>query len=82
MKQARIRPTTALGTNIGHAYYNDWKESVYDYALYQAAYLRKIKSEEQYFEYLGSYYAEAKHYVKALKKVIKKNKLEELFEEG
>jgi len=82
MKQARIRPTTALGTNIGHAYYNDWKESVYDYALYQAAYLKNAKTEDQYFEYLGSNYAEAQHYVRALKRIIRKNKLEELFEEG
>jgi len=81
MKQARVRPTTALGTSIGHAYYNNWKESVYDYALYQAAYLKNIKSEDQYFEYLGSNYAEAEHYVRALKRVIRKNKLEELFEE-
>jgi len=81
MKQARVRPTTALGTSMGHAYYNNWKESVYDYALYQAAYLKNIKKEDQYFEYLGSNYAEAEHYVRALKRVIRKNKLEELFEE-
>lgn len=81
MKQARVRPTTALGTSIGHAYYNNWKESVYDYALYQAAYLKNVKTEDQYFEYLGSNYAEAEHYVRALKRIIKKNKLEELFEE-
>lgn len=81
MKQAYIRPTTALGTSIGHAYYNNWKESVYDYALYQAAYLKNIKNEDQYLEYLGSNYAEAEHYVRALKRIIKKNNLEELFEE-
>lgn len=81
MKQARIRPTTALGTSIGHAYYNNWKESVYDYALYQAAYLKNVKAEDQYLEYLGSNYAEAEHYVRALKRIIKKNKIEELFEE-
>lgn len=80
MKQARIRPTTALGTSIGHAYYNNWKESVYDYALYQAAYLKNIKNEDQYLEYLGSNYAEAEHYVRALKRILRKNKLEELFE--
>ena len=81
MKQAHIRPTTALGTSIGHAYYNNWKESVYDYALYQAAYLKNVKNEDQYMDYLGSNYAEAEHYVRALKRIIRKNKLEELFEE-
>ena len=36
MKQARARATTAKGTQLGHAYYDNWKESVTDYALYQA----------------------------------------------
>ena len=45
MKQARARATTANGTQLGHAYYDDWKESVTDYALYQAAYLNKIRKE-------------------------------------
>lgn len=81
MKQARIRPTTALGTNVGHAYYKNWKESVYDYALYQASYLKNVKTEDQYFDYLGSNYAEAQNYVRSLKRVIKKMNLEQLFEE-
>ena len=79
MKQPILRPTTALGTNLNHAYYNNWKESVYDYALYQAAYLKNAKTEKQYLQYLGSNYAEANHYVKALNKIIKKNKLDEVF---
>jgi len=79
MKQARRRITTAEGTNRNHAYYNHWRESVYDYAFYQCRYLSKLDSEEDYFEYLGASYAEAKNYVKMLKQVIKKNDLEKLF---
>ncbi len=79
MKQARRRITTAEGTARNHAYYNHWRESVYDYAFYQCRYLSKLSSEEEYFQYLGASYAEADNYVKSLNTVIKKNNLRELF---
>ena len=79
MKQARARPTTALGTQLGHAYYNDWKESVVDYALYQAAYLNKLRTEKKYLSYLNRNYAEAKNYDKALIQIIERENLKELF---
>jgi len=80
MKQARRRITTAEGTSRNHAYYNHWRESVYDYAFYQCRYLSKINSEEEYFQYLDASYAEANNYVGSLKVVIEKEKLRELFE--
>lgn len=79
MKEARRRITTAEGTNRNHAYYNHWRESVYDYAFYQCRYLSKLQTEEEYFQYLGASYAEATDYVESLKFVIKKNNLIELF---
>ena len=79
MKQARARATTALGTQLGHAYYNDWKESVTDYALYQAAYLNKLRTEKKYLSYLDRNYAEAKDYDKKLLVIIEREKLKELF---
>ena len=79
MKQARARATTALGTQLGHAYYNDWKESVTDYALYQAAYLNKLRTEKKYLNYLDKNYAEAKDYDKKLEVIIEREKLKELF---
>jgi len=39
MKQANIRINTAKGTNLNHAYYENWQESVYDYAFYQCRYM-------------------------------------------
>lgn len=81
MKQARQRCTTARGTNLNHAYYDNWKESVMDYALFQSAYLRDLKTEAQYFSYLDRNYAEAKNYDQAVKNVINKYNLEELFKE-
>tara|TARA_Y100001958_G_C21239371_1_gene566632 strand:- start:581 stop:1054 length:474 start_codon:yes stop_codon:yes gene_type:complete len=79
MKQARARATTALGTQLGHAYYNNWKESVTDYALYQAAYLNKLRTEKKYLNYLDKNYAEAKDYDKKLEVIIEREKLKELF---
>jgi hypothetical protein len=58
MKVANVRATTALGEQYGHAYYSNWKQSVLDYALYQNAYTRKLKTREEYMTYLKNYYAE------------------------
>jgi uncharacterized FlgJ-related protein len=80
MKQATIRINTAKGTQNGHAYYDNWYESVYDYAFYQCRYLSTIRNEDEYLTYLSTSYAESGNsYVVALKDVIKKNKLKELF---
>ena len=80
MKQARMRCTTAKGTNLAHAYYDNWKESVYDYAFFQSRYLHDLKSEKQYLEYLDRNYAEAKNYDAAIKRVIENEHLLEMFE--
>ena len=66
MKQARIRINTAKGTKKGHAYYNTWEESLYDYAFFSSSYLYKIKSDREYFQYLDKYYAEDPKYTKKL----------------
>jgi flagellum-specific peptidoglycan hydrolase FlgJ len=79
MKEAQRRITTAEGTNRNHAYYNHWRESVYDYAFYQCRYLNGIHTESDYFTYLGASYAEDSSYVERLKKVIEKEGLKELF---
>ena len=79
MREANRRIHTALGTQLNHAYYKNWQESVYDYAFYQSRYLSKINSEEEYFNALGASYAESPDYVNALKKLIKEEKLKELF---
>jgi hypothetical protein len=79
MKQAQLRSTLAKGTNRGHAYYENWQESLYDYALYYSTYLHDIKTEGEYFEYLRQNYAEDKTYVQRLKALIKKNNLKNKF---
>ena len=79
MKEAKMRITTAGGTQYNHAYYSHWRESVYDYAFYQCRYLSKINSEEEYFQYLSASYAEAPDYVNVLKATIEKENLKALF---
>jgi len=79
MKQATVRVNTASGTQHNHAYYNTWRESVYDYAFYQTRYLSGAKSEEEYFYVLGQSYAEDPNYVTKLKNEIKRNNLRGLF---
>jgi hypothetical protein len=69
MKLARQRNTTASGESRGHAYYDDWRLSVMDYSLYQTTYLRKIKTERQYLQYLSENYAEDPNYVNKLIKI-------------
>ena len=71
MKIATRRPTTNKGENRGHAVFDTWKESVLDYAFYQARFLGDIKSEGEYIQYLKANYAEDPGYVD---KVIKLSK--------
>jgi uncharacterized FlgJ-related protein len=79
MKEAKLRANLAKGTNRGHAYYETWQESVLDYALYYSSYLRSIKTEGEYFEYLRQNYAEDPTYVQRLKQIIKKQDLKNKF---
>jgi len=72
MKEARSRANLAVGTKRSHAHYNNWQDSVLDYALYYSTYLYKIRTEQEYYSYLSQYYAEDPNYVNALKKIIKK----------
>ena len=80
MKQATVRINTAKGTQNGHAYYDNWYQSVYDYAFYQCRYLGQINTENDYYLYLSSTYAEAGDgYVKLVKDIIETEKLKEKF---
>jgi uncharacterized FlgJ-related protein len=80
MKEAKRRITTAGGTQYNHAFYNHWRESVYDYAFYQCRYLHNIKSESEYYQYLGASYAESPTYVESIKSTVEREKLKSLFD--
>jgi uncharacterized FlgJ-related protein len=70
MREAKARITTSKGSNLKHAYYENWKDCLVDRALYEARYLSKL-SREEYFKYLDDTYAEGKGYSNLLKKIIK-----------
>lgn len=72
MKMAYRRPKTAIGIKNGHAEYNNWKESVIDYALWQNRYAN-FSNRDDYFNYLSNNYAEDRTYVQKLKLIIRKN---------
>lgn len=80
MKQARTRVTTAQGTQYNHAYYENWRESVYDYAFYQCRYLSGLKNEEEYLAYLGRSYAEDPNYLSKIRNLINKEEIKNMFE--
>lgn len=72
MKEAKKRATTNCGTDLGHAVYFTWRESVLDYALYQTAFLSQISTEEEYYNYLSQFYAEDPSYVSKVKTIAQK----------
>jgi len=72
MKIATRRPTTNKGENRGHAAFDSWKESVVDYAFYQARYLGDIRTEAEYIQYLKANYAEDPGYVDKVIKLSRK----------
>lgn len=80
MKEARRRVKTAKGTQLNHAYYENWKESVYDYAFYQCRYMGRIDNETEYYQALDASYAEASQYSLKLKQIIERENLRSLFE--
>jgi uncharacterized FlgJ-related protein len=79
MKEARVRLNLAKGTQYGHAYYDNWKESLSDYALWYSTFAYKCKSEDQLYTLLNQQYAEANYYPQALKRIIKNNNLVKKF---
>lgn len=79
MKEARSRANLAIGTKRAHAHYENWQDSVLDYALYYSTYLYRIRTEQEYYNYLSQYYAEDPIYVQRLKQIIKKQDLKSKF---
>jgi uncharacterized FlgJ-related protein len=80
MREARMRINTAVRTERYHAYYNNWRESLEDYGYYYSSYLRNINTENEYYDYLSQYYAEAENYVESLKRIIDEYELKKVFD--
>ena len=79
MKQARVRINLAKSTQYGHAYFDTWEDCLLDFAFHRATYLSKLRTEDDYYAYLGRNYAEDNGYVVKLKKMVKKYNLKDKF---
>lgn len=66
MKIPYKRANTIIGENRGYAVYNNWKECILDYALYQT-YSGKNMTREEYINLLGDSYAEDLEYKQKIK---------------
>lgn len=70
MRAAKQRPKTyTYVTKHNYAGYKTWKQSVMDYALFQASYMKHVKTEEEYYSYINQYYAEASYYGRKVKEM-------------
>lgn len=76
MRLAKSRLTTAIGDNLNHAVYRNWKDCVKDRLIYEALYMNKL-SKEQYFNYLDRIYARSGgvSYSNLIKQIIKQKGL-------
>ncbi len=81
MRLPLTRLTLAIGDNLNHAVYKNWKDSVKDRLIYEALYLYKIKSKDEYYEFLDVNYARAggKNYSELIKQIIEQHKLNEIY---
>jgi hypothetical protein len=79
MKLASSRLTIANGEEHGYASYESWSESLMDYALYYSSYLRNVKTEKEYYQFLSKFYAEDVAYVTKIQNLIKNEQLKSKF---
>ena len=70
MREAKQRHSIAIGSKNGYAVYNNWKESVIDYAFYQKTYLSKLNQDE-YIKAIQKRHCSDKNYTKLLNQIIK-----------
>lgn len=79
MKLPSSRLTLAKGEEHGYASYDTWIESLMDYALYYSSYLKDIRTEKEYYEFLSKFYAEDLAYVEKIQKLVKNEQLKSKF---
>jgi hypothetical protein len=79
MKLASSRLTLAKGSEHGYAAYENWTESLMDYALYYSSYLKNVRTEREYYQFLSKFYAEDITYVEKVQNLIIKEQLKSKF---
>jgi len=72
MREPGRRVTMSGGAAYGYASFNSWKDCVIDRLFYNSLYLKEIKTQDMYYEYLGkSGYAEDPNYIPKIKILVK-----------
>lgn len=79
MREPNKRITTVIETQNGHGYYENWKDSFYDYVIFYSSYLRTLDTEQEYYNYLSQNYATDPRYVSTLKAMIINQNLKSKF---
>jgi len=70
MRHAKQRHCISEGSKNGYAIYNNWKESVIDYAFYQKTYLSKLNQDE-YIAAIQKRHCSDKNYTKLINQIIR-----------
>lgn len=75
MRKPSKRPTTSVGVSHGYAVYEDWRESIEDYGLFQEMLFSKHNfTRTSYLEYIDRYYSTTKGYKNRVLRIIKEYK--------
>lgn len=69
MKDANKRINIQSGTQNDYAYYTNWRNSVIDFALFAATYLREFETKEENYQYIERHYSETPGYIERVKKL-------------
>lgn len=67
MKRPRVRETTVVGVNRGHAVYDHWTHSVDDYKLWYDFMTRNREYDNYYLFLIAMGYAEDRYYIPKLR---------------
>lgn len=67
MKVPARRNHLTIGKNLGYAIFEDWQQSVIDYALFQQTYFRG-NTEQDYYNWLNRIYSIDDNYINKLKR--------------
>ena len=69
MKISVSRPNMQIGEYLGFAEYRNVHECLADYAIWQMAYCKEIKTEEEYIDFLDKIYCPNQGYKELLKQM-------------
>jgi uncharacterized FlgJ-related protein len=69
LKIPNLRPTLAIGENLNHAKFKNWRESLIERAMWDIQNTNNIYSKQEYYQLLDAIYAEKPGYSDRLKNI-------------